>query len=79
MDALAPPNAGSGRLSGVADRYAGVGLLLPWSAMNFLIDTFCQPRCLAIRLTGTPASRMSQIVFWSSSENRFHIPTPPGL
>ncbi len=39
-----------------------LGLAPPWSAMNFLSDEFCLPRCIAMRLTGTPASRMSQIV-----------------
>jgi hypothetical protein len=33
---------------------------------------------LAMRLTGTPASRMSQIVCCSSSVNRLAISTPPG-
>ena len=53
-----------------------LGRLPPASAMNFRSDEFCRPRCLAMRLTGTPASRMSQIVFLSSSENRTTT-TPP--
>jgi hypothetical protein len=44
--------------------------------MNFRSDEFCRPKCLAIRLTGTPASRISQIVPLSSSENRTTT-TPP--
>ena len=46
------------------------------SAMNLRNDEFCRPRCLAMRLTGTPASRISQIVFLSSSESRAtqHLP-----
>ena len=34
------------------------------------------PRSLAIRSTGTPASRTSAILTWSSLENRFPISTP---
>lgn len=43
--------------------------------MNFRTDELCRPKCLAIRLTATPASRISQIVALSSSENR--TTTPP--
>jgi hypothetical protein len=59
-----------------SQRSRGLGRLPPASAMNFRSDEFCRPRCLAMRLTGTPASRISQIVFRSSSENRT-TPTPP--
>jgi hypothetical protein len=59
-----------------AQRSRAVGRRPPASAMNFRSDEFCRPKCLAMRLTGTPASRMSQIVFLSSSENRA-TPTPP--
>jgi hypothetical protein len=44
--------------------------------MNFRSDEFWRPKCRAMRLTGTPASRMSQIVFLSASENRATT-TPP--
>src|SRR5262249_13531386 len=52
------------------------GRLPPASATNLRSDEFRPPRCLAMRLTGTPASRISQIVFLSSSENRTTT-TPP--
>ena len=57
-------------------RSRGVGRLPPASAMNFRSDTFCLPRCFAMRFTGTPASRMSQITAFSASENRL-TPAPP--
>ena len=59
-----------------SDRSRAVGLVPPRSAMNLRSEEFCLSRCLAMRLTGTPASRISQIVFRSSSENRA-ISTPP--
>ena len=37
---------------------------------------FCLPRCLAMRFTGTPASRMSQMVCFSASLKRLTT-TPP--
>ena len=48
---------------------------LPWSAMNTLSETFCRPSCLAMRLTGTPASRRCQNRLLVSSESRFHSDT----
>jgi hypothetical protein len=44
--------------------------------MNLRNEEFCLPKCLAMRLTGTSASRISQIVALSSSENR-SIAAPP--
>jgi hypothetical protein len=44
--------------------------------MNLRNDEFCLPRCFAMRFTGTPASRMSQITTLSASENRATT-TPP--
>ena len=60
-----------------SERCRAVGRFPPASAMNLRNDTFCLPRCLAMRLTGTPASRMSQIVWRSSSLKRLHICIPP--
>jgi hypothetical protein len=59
-----------------AHRSRAVGRFPPALAMNVRSDEFCRPKCLAMRFTDTPASRMSQIVFLSSSENRT-TPTPP--
>ena len=42
-----------------SERSRDVGRLPPASAMNLRSEEFCLPRCLAMRLTGTPASRMS--------------------
>ena len=57
-------------------RSRGLGRAPPADAMNVRNDEFCRPKCLAIRFTGTPASRIDQIVSFSSSENRTTT-TPP--
>jgi hypothetical protein len=44
--------------------------------MNFRSEEFWRPRCLAMRFTGTPASRISQIVALSASVN-LAITVPP--
>jgi hypothetical protein len=49
-----------------SQRCRALGRLPRASAMNLRSDEFRRPRCLAMRLTGTPTSRMSQIVFLSS-------------
>ncbi len=46
-------------------------------AMNLRNEEICRPRCLAMRLTGTPRSRMSQILALSASLKRLHTRTPP--
>ena len=46
-----------------SERSRGFGRFPPASAMNLRNELFCLPRCRAMRLTGTPASRRSQIVF----------------
>ena len=58
----------SSRLQGSrsSERCRSAGRFPPASAMNLRNDKFRLPRCLAMRLTGTPASRMSQIVCRSS-------------
>lgn len=58
------------------DSSRGLGRRSPASAMNFRSDEFCLPKRLAIRLTGAPASRISQIVALSSSENRISPSAP---
>jgi len=54
-----------------------IGDSLPGVAQLASRTVLVRSRCMAMRLTGTPASRMPQIVALSSSENRA-IPTPPG-
>ena len=60
----------------VAARSAAGGGTLPAGIGDELAQRHVLPtQMLAMRLTGTPASRMSQIVWRSSSLKRLHIRT----